>query len=522
MPTYDLTREGWIPVLMLEGERREMSLRDVLAKAHCFREVSAGSPLEAAALYRLLQALVLRIFAEEMSDIDSWFDLLEAGHFSPERVHGYFDEWQDEKERFDLLHPEYPFYQHLEPLTNNMSAPGQLFAGESSGNNATLFSHELDDTPRRLPLADAARGIVATQAAALGGGYSKPFYFSSAPLADGAVFWIRGHNLFEALLLNCPPSEKGRMGYFPDDESCPIWERGEPYAAAEKRAEIGYLDYLTWPSRRPLLQTDETENGKTVACGVRISQGDKKEGGGDDPLMAYVQSKSTGIFPFKMDKDRSVWRDAHVFFRQFRNDEGGAPPALSWVAGESPIESTLKGREWVVDVFGFVSDQAKIELWRHERLPFYPVILRDGERYELLQQAVEHAERQGGILKSATRTAAAKLLFPSKEEGELSQKEREKVRDLAQSFGVQTRFWARLEVPFFEWLDDLAGGGYDARRLSAHWLQTLHREAKEAYRSATASFDASGRHLRARTVGEDRLYPAAPYRDDLIPKEVPA
>jgi CRISPR system Cascade subunit CasA len=520
MLPYDLTREGWIPMLSREGERREdwrrnVSLREALTEAHRFREVRAGSPLETVALYRLLQALALRIFADEMSDINGWFDLFEGGRFPAERVRAYFDQWQDKEERFDLLHADYPFYQHPEPLTEKTSALGKLFAAESSGNNATLFGHELDEAPRRLPLSAAARGLLATQSAALGGGHSKPFYFSSAPLAGGAVFWMRGRSLFEALLLNSPPSEKGRMNAFPDEESRPVWEREKPYAAGRKRAETGYLDYLTWPSRRLLLETEESNDGTPLASGVRISQGDKKEGGAGDPLMAYDGNEKTGLFPFKMDKDRAVWRDANVFFRRFGDEMGGAPPALSWVIGESNFEPALERRAWTVDVFGFVNDQAKMELWRHERLPFYPSILRNGERYERLAQAVDRAERQSGLLEAATRAAAAKLLFPGKEEDDLARQEREKMRDLARSLGAQTRFWAHLEAPFFAWLDDLAADEYDARRLPARWLQTLHREARDAYHSATASFDASGRHLRARTAGDNHLYPAASYRDDL-------
>ncbi len=522
MPTYDLTREGWIPVLTLEGERREVSLREVLIEAHRFREVSAGSPLETAALYRLLQALVLRIFETEMCDIDGWFDLLEGKRFSPERVHGYFDEWQDEKERFDLLHPEYPFYQHPEPPNPNVGALNWIFQEWVKGNNATLFDHTLDDDAPTVELSKVVRAIVAIHAFGLGGlaGGGRKNY-REGPLVAGAVFWTRGRSLFEALFLNSPPSEEARMGCFPNDKSSPIWERDRPYVDAEERAESGYLDYLTWQSRRLILDTMEAD-GRVLADGVHIIRGDKRDSGGSDPLMAYVQSKKTGIFPFKMDKDRSVWRDANVFFRQFSSEKGGAPPALNWVINESPVEPALEGRAWEVDVFGFVNDQAKMELWRHERLPFYPAILREGERYELLQQAVEHAERQGDILKAATRVAAAKLLFPGKEEEKLSKQEREKTHDLARSLGAQTRFWARLKVPFFEWLDDLAAKRYDSRRLPARWRRTLHREAKEAYRSATASFDASGRHLRARTAGEDRLYPAAPYRDDLTVEEVPA
>lgn len=504
---FDLTCEPWLPARTLNGRIRTCSLRDTLADAHRLRELDAGSPLEMASLYRFLQALTLRIFASEMADYESWADLLEDGCFDAGSIDAYFEEW---RERFDLLHSHLPFYQHPEPLTDNPSALAQLFPQETSGNNPTLFGHEFDDTDRHLGLDDAARGIVTTQATTLGGGHSKPFYYSDAPLAAGAVFWIRGKNLFEALVLNSPPVEMTRMGHLPDMSS-PSWEISPP--SSERRAEAGYLDYLTWQSRRLRLAVSDGPDGPT-ATGVYISQGDKKEGGGDDPLMAYRISRKGGIYPLSLRKDQALWRDAHIFLRVFSKQEGGAPPALSWIANNEWQEPALRGRSWEVDIFGIVNDQAKIELWRHERLPFYPSILRDGARYELLRQALDRAERQADNLREATRYCAAVLLYPGKIYGELSKQARKEVRDLAESLDAVSRFWPRLEARFYVWLDSIAGN-YDAVRAPAEWTRTLFYEALNSYGEATESLDTSARHHHARVEGRARLRPAAAFADIL-------
>lgn len=527
MPSFDLTLKPWIPVTPREGPPRDVSLREALVEAHTFREITSGSPLEALTLYRLLQALFLRLFGKETLETDRWHAMRKAGAFSDRekrRIEAYFD---DQRERFDLLHPERPFYQHPEPLASSSSPLAKLFSAEASGNNPTLFHHALDDVPHPRSLAEAARGIVALQGTALGGGRSKPFYYSDAPLAGGAIFWLHGASLFEALLLNSPPSERGRIDSDEDDE--PAWERERDDLPVPEdivpRAEDGYLDYLTWQSRLLRIEAETTGSGEVVATEVWMSQGDKLDNRElHDPLMAYRHNKKSGTYPFKMRKDRALWRDAHIFYSRFSPEKGGTPPALDWVAENLPKQA------WQVDVFGMVNDQAKIELWRQERLPLFPVILCEKGRQGCIGEAIERTELQAKNLRRGCFIWAARLLFPEKDPDQknpnapdyLGKKAREKARALADGLDAEARYWARLETPFYEWLGKLAIGEPDFEHLLAEWSRTLHREALHAYGEATESLDTSARHLRARAAGRREIRAPRAYATALQSNEVPA
>ncbi len=516
MSSFDLTTEPWIPVRWHDGSADEVSLRTALTEAHAIREVFADSPLQTIALYRLLQALTLRIFLEPdgdritADDVDRWYALYDRGHFDPAPIHAYFDAWQDEKERFDLLHPERPFYQHPEPMTSKETPVTKLFAAQASGNNPTLFDHAVDDGPHAVSLAEAARGLVATQALALGGGHSKPFYYSDAPLVAGAVFWIRGRSLFEALLINTPPTDDARMA----PGSLPSWERDElPEPSA--RIEEGYLDYLTWPSRRVLLLTDTNEEGQHVVVAIKMSQGDKREAGGaNDPLMAFKYSKKAGLYPLKLNKDRALWRDANIFMQVFSETTGGAPRTVEWATSE------LDKARWWVDVFGVVNDQAKIERWEHTRMPIYRTIVRDEARQHDLQRALERAEYQADILERATRECAAYLLASGKGYDDLGSQGRSDARELAKAIGAVPRFWTQVEEPFFEWLERLAAPDADPDLELARWTREIFQIARSAYQQATDSLGDSARHHRARVAGQGRLRPSASYKDLLATEPV--
>jgi len=499
MAGYDLTREPWIPVLDQGGGLRHVGLRDALVEAHGLREIYTDSPIEVAALNRLLLALAIRIFPETAEE-DDWLERWRAGMFDPAPIDAYFERW---RERFDLLDPKRPFYQHPEPMVSKASAISKLFNEEASGNNATLFSHVFDEQPRHIDLASAARGIVATQAAAIGGGVSKPFNLSHAPLIAGALFWMRGHSLFEALMLNAPPS--CRMGD-PKADDRPAWERELKTPA--RRVPDGYLDYLTWQSRLLLLECEESDDGRVVATGLRISQGDKEISGRedapgivDDPLMAYRQSKDKGLFAYRVNADRALWRDAGLFFSLFKADSGGGPRTFQWVADE---EDRLNQRCWMVDVFGMATDQAKIELWRRERLPLYtPYLHQDRNRWVQLEGSLEMANEHAGTLHRACEILGSYLLFPAKD-GALSQIERAEAATFARALDAVDRFWAALEVPFGHLLAELATTD-DIDRSVEKWRGTLGRLALDAFGRATSSLTTTARHLRALAHAEHYL-----------------
>jgi CRISPR system Cascade subunit CasA len=59
---YNLVTDSWIPAIRTDGTAVELGLLDALVHAHEFAALHGESPLVAAALYRLLLALLHRVF----------------------------------------------------------------------------------------------------------------------------------------------------------------------------------------------------------------------------------------------------------------------------------------------------------------------------------------------------------------------------------------------------------------------------------------------------------------------------
>lgn len=545
MPSFDLLTEPWIPVLDagtdlratpgVAAAFREVGLREALLRAHELREVYCESPLETIALNRLLLALALDVYQRE-PDVDGWVALWRADRFPAAPLEAYFADPDLGRDRFDLLQPERPFYQRATPdasQTGKEPAPlAKLFHAQASGNNATLFGHDLDSAPERLRLAHAARGLVTAQAAALGGGNSQPFNFSHGPLIGRAQFWLRGRSLFEALLLNGPPDARARMGATPKD--APVWRRDPPKTYA-RRQHQGLLDVLTWPARRLTLAA-ETLSGEMQATGVYLTQGDKLDPlPTDDPLAAHVAGKEEGIFPLGFRTDRAIWRDASVLFHLGKPGAAGAPATFRWIAGlaswtvpSEAAELTRAFREQGFDAFGLVNDQAKAELWRHERLPLHLAILDDEGRQRHVSDALGHAETQltgkQGLRHAVRTTAEYALAPPAPGDDAYPNADPKAVSALVQSLGAEPRYWAALEPNFFRFLTRLAAAKDEQGQQAAlaRWQDDTFEAAFHAFDAATSSFDSDARHLRATAEGRARLQPLAPRADGPAPPPPPA
>ncbi|QXD16409.1 type I-E CRISPR-associated protein Cse1/CasA [Rhodocaloribacter litoris] len=539
MPSFNLIHEPWLPVLDADGRRHEVGLRDALVHAHQWREVYADNPIETAALNRLLLAIVIDGFLPH-PDEDAWWDRWEAGRFDEHAVDAYFAD-PVRADRFDLLHPERPFYQHPEPLAKDPAPLSKLFHAEASGNNATLFGHEVDAFPRPRSLAETARAVVCTQAAALGGGVSKPFNFSHAPLVGGAVFWIRGRSLFEALLLNASPEPDARMMLHENDDPGwpPAWERPLPEIHA-RRPVHGYRDYLTWQARRLTLVTETQPGGETVATAVYITQGDKDDPlVQNDPLMASAVSRNKGVFPYGLRADRAVWRDADTLFKLLRPGEGGSPRTFSWLREVHRLTGIDR---YAVDVFGLINDQAKVEMWRHEQMPVFPALLADaadeGQPIHQIQGALDLANEQSDIIKNAMWWTSAYLVLPPKMGDTRSREEideniiqearklpkdkktkKSRIDRLVDAIDARPSFWAALEPHFHAFLARLAehaADDYDTRQaILWDWAKIVYEAAREAFRAATAHLDRDAWQLRAVAEGTRRLMRPRAFREHL-------
>ena len=90
------------------------------------------------ALHRLLLALLHRVLGPP--DLDAWKDLYARGSFDGARLAAYCDAHVD---RFDLLHPERPFYQvrGLKDLYEPDSLRRLVMERSAYGASVNVFQH---------------------------------------------------------------------------------------------------------------------------------------------------------------------------------------------------------------------------------------------------------------------------------------------------------------------------------------------------------------------------------------------
>lgn len=529
MASYDLRIEQWIPVRFCDGTVESIGLSDALIRAHEISEIASDSPVETAALNRLLLALAVRIFPET-EKANAWFERWETGQFDSGPVDKYFEQWKD---RFDLLHPVRPFYQVREKVGGTLLRVGMLRLDESSYNQ-DIFSHGSLKMNMSLSCSEATRGVIATQMASIGGTQSnamgaskeesKKFrYTNHAPFISGSLFWLRGNSLFEALLLNAPPNRHARMGGM-NVEDLPAWETRE-VIRTEIRSPKGFLDYLTFQHRRITLEFREPNEGHIEIIGVRITNGDTEDGATpNDPHMSIrTDNVQDGKRVFNFGVDRMLWRDSAAFLTTL-SERGTPPETVTWLASQSNILGTERFR---IDVTGLRlrgGIDAKLFFWRRESMPFFGRFLQDEALASYLKAMLERAEDQFSILRNACFITAKRVLFSGRDDKELSSDDRESARKVSRALDAETRYWSSLEQPFYAVLHDLSAMS-DPEEVLRQWTERIHRAALNAFDTATSSLVASGKQLRAAAEGRAALRASRSYKQptpttSLTPKEV--
>lgn len=516
MPEFNLVDQPWIPCLMLEtGEARELSLREMLMQAHQVRELFDDSPLVTVALHRFLLAILHACFRGPR-DFDEWKRLWANKQWDEVKINQYLDDW---KHRFDLFDKVRPFYQV--PLmqkdnTGKKTArkkeeenatpesvefhPIALLAHEAAtGNNATLFDHRFNDAPHTVSPAEAARYLIARQAFSVGGGVSQPFNLSHAPLASGFTVLAQGDDLFKTLALNLMvyTNESPLVGRNKPFDDTPIWEQDSPdepnYKGTRPR---GYIDYLTWQSRRIHL---EPEGKFPLVRRCQLQQNLKLS---DQPLLfdpfkCYDLEGDDKGNPkaFNFSPSKAVWRDSHALFQQFKYEKKGIkrPEVFNHLArielarqyGEVEASSA-----YAITVYGFATEPGKaanVIHWARERLPLPLIYLTDGALVEALADASNLAEEVAKDLYTVVKILA-RTMVGDKDSGEL-----------ARSFGTESLYWSRLETPFKRLLVVLPN---QKREDEFDWARTVERTAWAALNQVTASLNGSARNFKAIAAAE--------------------
>jgi len=198
IPSFNLVDQPWIPCLKRNGEVIDLSLRALFARSHELVDLAADSPMENAALYRFLLAILHRNFGPANSK--QWQELWQADSFPLDTINEYFTEWY---ERFDLFSAEHPFGQFAEDKRVNPKSVVSLkhgFGMLPSG----WFDHQVeteDQLEVRLSPPEAARDLLTVLAFGFGGLSGIPnISHTDAFCTKGVIFVVQGDNLKQTLM----------------------------------------------------------------------------------------------------------------------------------------------------------------------------------------------------------------------------------------------------------------------------------------------------------------------------------
>jgi CRISPR system Cascade subunit CasA len=350
---FNLLYEPWIQVLNLNGETEEVSLLNVLERAHELRCLAGELPTQDVAILRLLLATLYATFTRVDSQgnrnpienapdaLNRWQSLWELKHFPIEPIKSRLCHYED---RFYLFHPEHPFYQVVLqglPMDRDGKTMGftQRYAKEMIGdlgeseNKPRLFAGRTDKD--KLSFAEAARWLLhihAFDVAPAGAppkskiiikGYGLPW------VSELGVIWAEGNNLFETLMLNYVLHDQKREPWqirninWETDEICTVDTLKD--ITFHPPSSPGEL--FTMQFRRIQLQLDDS---KQYVSGYKLWSGIKPDyDNAFYETMTTWQKNKVGDkwSPRKNKSEKQMWRDL---------------PALLAISGDSASAGVVK------------------------------------------------------------------------------------------------------------------------------------------------------------------------------------
>ena len=498
MNKLNLTEEPWIPCVMADGTFSELSLFDTLAQAHDIREITADSPLVVVSLHRLLLAILHRNFGPK--NFDEWKNLWQKDFWDAEKLKLYFDKW---KHRFFIFDEERPFYQYPKVtkkggVDSDRLPIETLMQEKATGANATLFDHSFKSQERSCSPATAARYLIARHSFSLAGGVSSPFNLSNGILVKGFSILVIGDNLFQTLALNLIEYYRDKPMPVEDDDGVsldsPFWERETLREATERDKDgttpLGYLDYLTWQSRRIKL-LPEADFQSVKFCQLQQNFKLKENLNIFDPFKVYIEGEK-GLYALDFKAHKSLWRNSHTIFKQTAKT-GEIANLFKHLAKISTAisDGEIKGRrKYAFSIIGIINDQASVETWMHETLPIPLDYFDDEELTTTLETAITFAEEIAEKLRSGIKKLADLL------------------NTNVNNFQAMPIYWSMLELKFQRLLSALPIEREVAMR---EWFGEVLATADDAFEQTANSLSGSAEELKA-TVEARRLYGGLRYK----------
>lgn len=502
--SFVLVDRPWIPCERLDGSLVELSTHDVLVEAHRLRGIVDASPLVPAILTRHLLAIVHRV-VDGPGDFEAWAEVYRGGHFDPARVGAYLARV---RERMDLFHPEAPFAQVrglVEQFGDYLDPIDQLGIERSNwGGARSLFQHRPAGYSARMTPAEAARTLLVHHAFATGGLVKKPNEPTSAtasPLVRSGVVIVRGATLFATLLSNLLPYRPTLDLPIPSQPGdAPSWEqpplpRQLRQPDEPKRQPLGWLDLLTWTSRRIEL----VREGDWVVRYVRAVGQGLADPLPEDPMVAYRLDEKRGRVSLGIDPERAFWRNANALFESARSATRShiRPKTLDHVGSLEAQDVLGERAAYQIELTGIAAEKSRLDAVRVERVWALARHLDSPDARGAVETILKTSKECVAALRSALWTYARHLLSEGSRDPATAD-----VGNLVTSLHTEPALWAAFGVEF-----DVAmrsfGDGFEAATNT--FTQRALRLTRAAFTEATAGGEDVSRSLKARALAERSL-----------------
>lgn len=463
---FNLIDEPWICVIDNDCKVSEVSLKELFANAHLYKDLCGELPTQDFAVMRLLLAILHTVFSRysasgKPSPIKSqgaalgrWKKLWESGKFPAEVISDYLE---TQRESFYLFHPERPFYQVERAKIGTEYTASKLNGNLSeSSNKLRLFPNASGKAKEELTYSEAARWLIYVNAyddtSAKPSGEAKKL---DTKLPSPGAGWLgklglvcaAGNNLFETLMLNLIMLRDDGEIYAAEK---PIWER-EKIPDGERK-EIPLPDNLselyTLQSRRLYLKRP-----KQSVIGYYLLGGDffEKENAFIEPMTFWRSAdKHSDVFnPRRHDASRQFWRD---FSSLVTNGEKGRRPGIvSWLnrlereelIGARPLNMKIASVQYGDKDF-FVTNVFSDSLQMHAALisdmnPKWQTAVTDSVEFcDKISQRVwtfaKNVDLAAGGSNSTKESKGTSANFADK---------------------VKANFFGRIDAPFRKWLCEL-------------------------------------------------------------------
>ncbi|NLI39603.1 MAG: type I-E CRISPR-associated protein Cse1/CasA [Caldisericales bacterium] len=532
---FNLQDEPWI-WCTLNGELKELSLKDVFKMSQNIGEITDVSPMVAISIYRFLLAIMYSAFREERCwpgkheiwSIDDWKNIHADPDGATKQILAYLETVH---ERMWLFHPEYPFYQKPDLKLKESKDPedgkmpiGKMRMYSANSSQGTLFDHTVEsDFSSTKPVYpdEAARLLLAFQNFDIGTAGTAEYhedgqetkYLKDSLLRGEAVNFWQGGSLFQTLLLNLIPVHEldtlSKFGYPAGDSSDrPSFEVNPGYFWKEpgcrqktdkgdfvyiKKVE-GIIDYLTWQSRKTKLFRNE----QNMTVSFARTKGLVFPGNENmlDPFVIYnyKEGKKPGEGGWKskirLDPEKQVWRSLDVLLARIIPSKHDFLPALTTKFLSEAYSKEISNGDIKLSLFCHYQEaNQRIKDWSQQTFPIPATYMKNESFVDGIEIVLNMGKEISWGLKKSSQTIIEELIAGKEKSVQID---------------LEADFWPLLQIPFARFVNDLGQYDEDAfwddasqlkiREIFSNWQNTIISLARDVFNRATTKirFNASG------------------------------